>query len=188
MRSNRTRARGATKPALLAFPGRFRNPADVACAACPAPYIRPTIGTLHDSDRHRPPRSPARRRGSDLWPGRVRGRAPGRTPHGGRARPPRRTRAPRRHDRVPRPAGVRVRHGSRRLSGDPDYRGYTKSICTSINHVVCHGIPNDKPLREGDILNIDYTLILDGWHGDSSRMYFVGEAPRRAAAVVRRHL
>src|SRR5215217_2602527 len=63
------------------------------------------------------------------------------------------------------------------------YRGYTKSICTSINHVVCHGIPNDKPLREGDILNIDYTVILDGWHGDSSRMFFVGEVPRRAARL-----
>ena len=60
------------------------------------------------------------------------------------------------------------------------YRGYTKSICTSINHVVCHGIPNNKPLRDGDIMNIDLTLIVDGWHGDSSRMYFVGEVPRRA--------
>jgi len=60
------------------------------------------------------------------------------------------------------------------------YRGYTKSICTSINHVVCHGIPNDKPLRDGDIMNVDVTLILDGWHGDSSRMYYVGEVPRRA--------
>jgi methionyl aminopeptidase len=60
------------------------------------------------------------------------------------------------------------------------YRGYTKSICTSINHVVCHGIPNDKPLRDGDIVNIDVTLIVDGWHGDSSRMYYVGEVPRRA--------
>lgn len=60
------------------------------------------------------------------------------------------------------------------------YRGFPKSICTSINHVVCHGIPNDKPLREGDILNIDITLIVDGWHGDSSRMYYVGEVPRRA--------
>src|SRR5919202_807979 len=59
-------------------------------------------------------------------------------------------------------------------------RGYTKSICTSINHVVCHGIPNEKPFREGDIVNIDVTLILDGWHGDSSRMYYVGEVPRRA--------
>ncbi len=63
------------------------------------------------------------------------------------------------------------------------YRGYPHSICTSINHVVCHGMPSDKPLREGDILNIDVTLILDGWHGDSSRMYFVGEVPRRAARL-----
>jgi methionyl aminopeptidase len=64
------------------------------------------------------------------------------------------------------------------------YRGYTKSICTSINHVVCHGIPDDKPLREGDILNIDYTLIVDGWHGDSSRMYGVGEIPRKAERLI----
>ena len=64
------------------------------------------------------------------------------------------------------------------------YRGYEKSICTSINHVVCHGIPNDKPLREGDIVNIDVTLVLDGWHGDSSRMYTVGEVPRRAERLV----
>lgn len=60
------------------------------------------------------------------------------------------------------------------------YRGYPRSCCTSINHVVCHGIPSDKPLREGDIVNIDVTLIVDGWHGDSSRMYCVGEVPRRA--------
>ena len=65
-----------------------------------------------------------------------------------------------------------------------DYRGYRKSICTSINHVVCHGIPDDKPLREGDIVNIDVTLILDGWHGDASRMYCVGEVPRRAQRLV----
>jgi methionyl aminopeptidase len=64
------------------------------------------------------------------------------------------------------------------------YRGYEKSICTSINHVVCHGIPNDKPLREGDIVNIDVTLLLDGWHGDSSRMYTVGEVPRRAERLI----
>jgi methionyl aminopeptidase len=64
------------------------------------------------------------------------------------------------------------------------YRGYEKSICTSINHVVCHGIPNDKPLRDGDIVNIDVTLVLDGWHGDSSRMYGVGEVPRRAERLV----
>ncbi len=61
-----------------------------------------------------------------------------------------------------------------------DYRGYRKSICTSINHVVCHGIPDAKPLRDGDIVNIDVTYILDGWHGNSSRMYYVGEVPRRA--------
>jgi methionyl aminopeptidase len=61
-----------------------------------------------------------------------------------------------------------------------DYRGYRKSICTSINHVVCHGIPDAKPLREGDIVNIDVTYIVDGWHGDSSRMYPIGEVARRA--------
>jgi methionyl aminopeptidase len=64
------------------------------------------------------------------------------------------------------------------------YRGYNKSTCTSINHVVCHGIPNDKPLREGDIVNIDVTLILDGWHGDSSRMYALGEIPRKAERLI----
>ncbi|MEJ1161079.1 type I methionyl aminopeptidase [Prosthecomicrobium sp. N25] len=65
-----------------------------------------------------------------------------------------------------------------------NYRGYTKSCCTSINHVVCHGIPNDKPLRDGDIVNIDVTLILDGWHGDSSRMYLVGNVKRAAERLV----
>jgi methionyl aminopeptidase len=64
------------------------------------------------------------------------------------------------------------------------YRGYTKSICTSLNHVVCHGIPGPRPLREGDVLNIDITLILDGWHGDSSRMYPVGEISRKAERLV----
>ena len=64
------------------------------------------------------------------------------------------------------------------------YRGYGKSVCTSINHVVCHGIPSEKPLRDGDIVNIDVTLILDGWHGDSSRMYLVGDVPRRAERLV----
>ncbi|MBM3526731.1 MAG: type I methionyl aminopeptidase [Alphaproteobacteria bacterium] len=64
------------------------------------------------------------------------------------------------------------------------YRGYRKSTCTSINHVVCHGIPGDKPMKEGDIVNIDVTLILNGWHGDSSRMYAVGEIPRRAERLI----
>jgi methionyl aminopeptidase len=65
-----------------------------------------------------------------------------------------------------------------------NYRGYRKATCTSMNHVVCHGIPSDKPLREGDILNIDVTLILDGWHGDSSRMYTVGEVKRAAERLI----
>ena len=65
-----------------------------------------------------------------------------------------------------------------------NYRGYPKSICTSINHVVCHGIPSDKPMREGDIVNIDVTLIVDGWHGDSSRRYCVCEVSRRAERLI----
>ena len=65
-----------------------------------------------------------------------------------------------------------------------NYRGYTKSTCTSINHVVCHGIPDDKPLREGDIVNIDVTYILDGWHGDASRMYPVGQIKRAAERLM----
>lgn len=60
------------------------------------------------------------------------------------------------------------------------YRGFPKSICTSLNHVVCHGIPGEKRLRDGDILNIDVTVVLDGWHGDTSRMYFAGEVGVRA--------
>ena len=64
------------------------------------------------------------------------------------------------------------------------YRGYTKTICTSINHVVCHGIPSDKALKNGDIVNIDVTPILDGWHGDTSRMFYVGEVKRRAERLV----
>ncbi|HWH72730.1 MAG TPA: type I methionyl aminopeptidase [Methylibium sp.] len=55
------------------------------------------------------------------------------------------------------------------------YTPYPKSICTSINHQVCHGIPNERPLKSGDILNIDVTVIKDGWHGDTSRMFIVGE-------------
>src|SRR5205807_465386 len=56
-----------------------------------------------------------------------------------------------------------------------NYRGFPKSVCTSINHVVCHGIPGDRRLMDGDILNIDVTVILDGWHGDTSRMFFLGD-------------
>jgi methionyl aminopeptidase len=65
-----------------------------------------------------------------------------------------------------------------------NYRGYRKACCTSINHVVCHGIPNEKPLRDGEIVNIDVTLIVDGWHGDSSRMYAIGEIPRAAERLI----
>ncbi|MEA2731050.1 MAG: methionyl aminopeptidase [Acetobacteraceae bacterium] len=58
-----------------------------------------------------------------------------------------------------------------------NYRGFPKTICTSINHVVCHGIPGERKLKAGDIVNIDVTVIRDGFHGDTSRMYFVGAAP-----------
>jgi methionyl aminopeptidase len=69
-----------------------------------------------------------------------------------------------------------------------NYRGFPKTICTSVNHVVCHGIPGSKKLKNGDILNIDVTVISDGFHGDTSRMYFVGAAPvlaRRLSEVCR---
>lgn len=65
-----------------------------------------------------------------------------------------------------------------------NYRGYRKSSCTSINHIVCHGIPDEKPLRDGDIVNIDLAFILDGWHGDSSRMYGVGQLKRAAERLI----
>jgi methionyl aminopeptidase len=65
-----------------------------------------------------------------------------------------------------------------------NYRGYTKSCCTSINHVVCHGIPADRSLKDGDIVNIDVTPILDGWHGDTSRMFLVGDVPLKARRLV----
>ena len=65
-----------------------------------------------------------------------------------------------------------------------NYRGFPRAICTSVNHVVCHGIPGNKPLREGDIVNIDVTLIVDGWHGDTSRMYAAGAISRRAARLI----
>lgn len=65
-----------------------------------------------------------------------------------------------------------------------NYRGYTKAICTSLNHVVCHGIPGPRVLRDGDVINIDVTLIVDGWHGDSSRMYPVGEISRKAERLI----
>ncbi|MEQ8290207.1 MAG: type I methionyl aminopeptidase [Gammaproteobacteria bacterium] len=65
-----------------------------------------------------------------------------------------------------------------------NYRGFPKSICTSVNHVVCHGIPGDKKLKNGDIINIDITVIKDGYHGDTSKMFFVGEPTIRAKRLV----
>jgi methionyl aminopeptidase len=66
-----------------------------------------------------------------------------------------------------------------------NYRGFSKSICTSINHVVCHGIPSpDKRLKPGDIINIDVTVIKDGWHGDTSRMFTIGKVSQAAQRLV----
>jgi methionyl aminopeptidase len=64
------------------------------------------------------------------------------------------------------------------------YRGFTHSCCTSINHVVCHGIPSPKALRDGDIVNVDVTSIVDGWHGDTNRTYLVGDVPIKAKRLV----
>ncbi|OUI95051.1 methionine aminopeptidase [Acetobacter indonesiensis] len=66
-----------------------------------------------------------------------------------------------------------------------NYRGYPKASCISINHVVCHGIPSEKRLQEGDIVNIDVTSIVDGWYGDNSRMYTVGRVPVKAAKLIK---
>lgn len=65
-----------------------------------------------------------------------------------------------------------------------NYKGFPKSVCTSVNHVVCHGIPGSKVLTDGDILNIDVTPILNGWHGDTSRMFYVGEVSLKAKKLV----
>jgi methionyl aminopeptidase len=75
-----------------------------------------------------------------------------------------------------------MHHGA--IPATLNYRGYPKSCCTSLNHVVCHGIPGPRALAEGDILNLDVTLILNGWHGDSSRMYTVGKVSRKAERLL----
>ena len=75
-----------------------------------------------------------------------------------------------------------TKHGA--IPGPLNYRGYPKSICTSVNHVVCHGIPGERVLHDGDIVNIDVSPILDGWFGDSSRMYFVGDVKIKARRLV----
>ena len=80
------------------------------------------------------------------------------------------------HNAIPAPLGY---------GAGEDRPPFPKATCTSINHVVCHGIPEDRPLKEGDILNIDVTVIVDGWHGDSSRMYLVGDKiPVKARRLV----
>lgn len=66
-----------------------------------------------------------------------------------------------------------------------NYKGFPKSICTSINHVVCHGIPSDKKLKDGDIINIDVTVIKDGYHGDTSKMFTIGEPSVMASRLIR---
>ena len=75
-----------------------------------------------------------------------------------------------------------VSHGA--IPAPLNYKGFPKSICTSINHVVCHGIPGSKVLQTGDIINIDVTVILDGWHGDTSRMYAIGKIPIKAQKLI----
>jgi methionyl aminopeptidase len=79
-------------------------------------------------------------------------------------------------------------NSQRAIPANVGYKGYPKTLCTSINHVVCHGIPGDRVLKGGDILNIDVTVIKDGFHGDTSRMYFVGKPSvqaERLSAVCR---
>ncbi|MBI1392872.1 MAG: type I methionyl aminopeptidase [Alphaproteobacteria bacterium] len=73
-------------------------------------------------------------------------------------------------------------HGA--LSATIGYRGYRHASCISVNHVICHGIPSDKTLKNGDILNIDVTVIVDGWHGDTSRMFFAGDPKVKARRLV----
>ncbi|WP_213881412.1 type I methionyl aminopeptidase [Pseudomonas sp. dw_358] len=70
------------------------------------------------------------------------------------------------------------------IPGNIGYHGFPKTVCTSVNQVVCHGIPNDQPLADGDILNIDIAVVKDGWYGDTSRMYFVGEPSPAARRLV----
>jgi len=70
------------------------------------------------------------------------------------------------------------------ISAPLNYRGFPKSICTSVNHVVCHGIPGPRKLKDGDIINIDVTVIVDGWHGDSSRMYCAGTPSVKARRLM----
>lgn len=75
-----------------------------------------------------------------------------------------------------------VSHGA--IPAPLNYKGFPKSICTSLNHVVCHGFPGPRKLQGGDILNIDVTVILDGWYGDTSRMFAIGKIPLKAQKLI----
>jgi methionyl aminopeptidase len=75
-------------------------------------------------------------------------------------------------------------HEQQAIPAPLNYRGFPKSICTSVNHVVCHGIPGDKKLKQGDIVNLDITVIKDGWHGDTSRMFTVGKVTPAAQRLI----
>ncbi len=75
-------------------------------------------------------------------------------------------------------------HDHKAYSAPLFYRGFPKSCCTSVNHVVCHGIPSDKILRDGDIMNVDVTAFKEGWHGDTSRMFKVGEVSIKAEKLI----
>ncbi|MBF0282350.1 MAG: type I methionyl aminopeptidase [Zetaproteobacteria bacterium] len=74
-----------------------------------------------------------------------------------------------------------IAHGG--IPAPLNYRGFPKSVCTSVNHVVCHGIPSSKTLKNGDIINVDVTTIMNGWHGDTSKTFFVGDVNPRARKV-----
>ena len=76
-----------------------------------------------------------------------------------------------------------IEHGA--IPAPLNYHGFPKSVCTSLNHVVCHGIPNDKPLKQGDIMNLDVTVKLDGYHGDTSKMFVVGQPSILAERLIR---
>ena len=89
-------------------------------------------------------------------------------------------------DRLAHDYMVHVQHGIPATLGyqPSGYPPYPASLCTSVNNVVCHGIPNDKPLKKGDIVNVDVTVIKDGWYGDTSRMFIIGEASIAAKRLV----
>jgi len=74
-----------------------------------------------------------------------------------------------------------IKHGA--IPAPLNYHGFPKSVCTSVNHVVCHGIPSDKQLKNGDIINVDVTSIINGWHGDTSKTFYVGEPKIRTKKV-----